>query len=381
MTPESLPLTQQMRAALLEHRARNNRLLVRGGLALAAFVGILTACLLPTTGDAFPYIALLVLCFLATPIILGAVHVWGNHSRVRRALAEGTYRHYVGPPHIAPPARGQKFAMILGDDRLPLDLRTEQAEPILAQERVTAVYSVAAQAIFAIWDQQGRVIHQYADYDLRSDKELVAPGAGDGRVPEGSRAAAPATARAQAGRHPVAPGRYPLTPQMRARLDPNGGWPWQIVAMMLVPAAIGGIFHYLGAPPGIFLSLYGASVFLLGLLFVTGRTVDQQHAAMQAAGTYARYVGFYELRYKAGSTRSGIQSPGNWYLHAQGATFRLWGSLDSVWLEEGQKRGTLIYSPEMEYLFAAWDETGRLTYRARHYDLDGDALVAVPAPE
>ncbi|MFN8542030.1 MAG: hypothetical protein U0232_31720 [Thermomicrobiales bacterium] len=140
---------------------------------------------------------------------------------MRRALAEGTYRHYVGPPHIAPGARS-KFAMILGDDRLPLIFARSRRSRSRAG-RVTAVYPSRRRRSSPSGISRGRVIHQYADYDLRSDKELARTRRGRW---EGAGSRAPLRPRPRARKGdtaglPVAT----LTPQMRARLDPNGGWP------------------------------------------------------------------------------------------------------------------------------------------------------------
>ncbi|MFN8542033.1 MAG: hypothetical protein U0232_31735 [Thermomicrobiales bacterium] len=378
--PETLPLTPSMRAALLAHRARNNRLIGWIFLALVTVIGIaLAAAIAPSTLSPLDS-ALAVLAVLGPLVVFAAILLWANNGRARRALEEGTYRRYVGPPRAGYSSRGPNNTLILGSDRLPLNRSMDGTEAIFEQERVTVVYSVSAKEIFAIWDGAGRVIHQLPSYDPRDDDRVASPGTGreEWLEPPPARADALTTEGGSARRHPTAPGQYPLTPQMLECLKPVVGWHWVPTAVALGFGTFGGMMHSFGAPWYSFAPMYAIALLLLVAQFQGWRGGKRIYANAQAGGTYIRHLGFYILE-PYGRSSTSI----HWRIRVLDIVLTLPAGFehDPAWLERSHPRGTLIYSPGAGTLFAVWDEAGRLVCRNRHYNLAGDALVAAPDPE
>lgn len=389
MEQQGLPLTPQMRAALQAHRARNARLYGGGGIAIVFVLSLILTCWLSSPKLSLSDKALALAALLGPFAIAVAIVFWVKDSRVRRGLAEGVYQRYAGPPRYAYDARQFNTFMMLGRDRVPLSLSAESGH-VFGCDHVTVVYSAAAELVFAVWDEAGRVIHQGSTYDLRGDTDVAAPSAGAGLIdgltmewptPQDS---ADLVEFTHVQQHPVAPGRYPLTPQMVASLravKAKQSWGWASLAF--VPALIGGFFQLIGAWALFYLPLYGLTLLLFGALYRGYRngkrpSSKQEFAAKRVSRTYIRSVGPYELKHIPGNSKRSE----SWYINTTGLSFLLPSTFeyDPSWLVSGEKRGTLVYWSTASYLFAIWDEDGKLVYRSRYYNLAHDALMAAPTP-
>jgi WD40 repeat protein len=173
----------------------------------------------------------------------------------------------------------------------------------------------------------------------------------------------------------------PLTPEMRAALQEwtpgriRRGLPWILGTAVATTVMLVGISLGSGFTMGIALAtsclISGLSLLTAGFMVAERRFVIRR--ALRA-GVYVRHTGAVTIAVVR--TRNVVY----WQLEA--GTTRLTIDDNAPMERESLRvigRGTALYIPKTDLLFAVWDTTGKRLYTAPDYDLAADTEVVRPA--